>query len=98
MVSFPGIRPCPLGGGFPGGLVQFPRRKGCCLDHSILCFPQDHSNGNHTYESDEDSLGSCGRVMLPEEPCHGCVLPVSGLCVCPLPHITAACPGASHIS
>nr|XP_019607220.1 PREDICTED: eukaryotic elongation factor 2 kinase isoform X1 [Rhinolophus sinicus]XP_019607221.1 PREDICTED: eukaryotic elongation factor 2 kinase isoform X1 [Rhinolophus sinicus] len=23
-----------------------------------------HSNGNHTYESDEDSLGSCGRVCV----------------------------------
>lgn len=71
-----GGQACPLGGGSPGGLVQFPRRKGCCLDHSILCLYQGPSNGNRRYESDEDSLGSSGRVMLP-------LKPLSWLCFCP---------------
>lgn len=50
-----------------GGLGQFPRRRllegGATLDHSDLCLHQGHSNGNRRYESDEDSLGSSGRVM-----------------------------------
>lgn len=58
-------------GGAVIGLVPWeegPRRKGRCLAHSGLCLHQGHSNGNRRYESDEDSLGSSGRVMLPEEP------------------------------
>lgn len=43
-------------------------RKSCSLEHSILSLHQGHSNGSQRYESDDDSLGSCGRVRLPEEP------------------------------
>lgn len=53
---------------FPLEVRQGPvlGRGSCSVAHSPLLFPQGHSNGNRRYESDEDSLGSSGRVMRPE--------------------------------
>lgn len=55
-----------------------PEREGCPLGHSVLCLLQGHSNGSRRYESDEDSLGSCGRVTpVARTPRHSRVLPFS---------------------
>lgn len=61
-----GGRACPVEG-FPwrGGRDLFLVGR-AALWLTTLIFPQGHSNGNRRYESDEDSLGSSGRVMRPE--------------------------------
>ena len=57
-------------------------RKGRSLDHSNLCLYQGHSNGNRRYESDEDSLGSSGRVMHAQESSSWLLLIFSRLSFC----------------
>lgn len=61
---------------------------------TTLLFPQGHSNGNRRYESDEDSLGSSGRVMRP-----GASL--SWLCAClfqPLFFLSCHCCLPRHLT
>ena len=68
-------------------------KKDCSSNHSNLCLHQGHSNGNRKYESDEDSLGSVGRVMRPQQSLpwllHSCLLQALFL---PLPYVTSLLP------
>lgn len=95
------LREGPLEGGCPGVPCMEGRwgpvlgSQGCSVTHSALLFPQGHSNGNRKYESDEDSLGSSGRVMRPKASLswlRACIFQPLLL----LPCVTAVCPGTSH--